>query len=186
MSQSNVPRFAAAGRAGFPTTPGRLPLALFLALCLLPSAFCRADPPTQEDVFRSIQQNVDAPTDSRRVMAVCAAGGAVLLLLAVISRQRQREASPKALVHPGKLLKEVMRSVSIRPAELKQLRLLAEERSRSAPDDAPLQSPLTLLLCPSVLAKATQGRPGKVDRKALAQIVRKLGLNATAGKSSMR
>ena len=39
----------------------------------------------------------------------------------------------------------------------------------------PVESPLTFLLCPSVLAKTLKSRPAKVDRAVLAQVVRKMG-----------
>ena len=47
------------------------------------------------------------------------------------------------------------------------LKLLAEEQN--------LSSPLTLLLCPSILAKAVKERSGKVDRKAILSVAKKLG-----------
>ncbi len=60
-----------------------------------------------------------------------------------------------------------MRTVDLRPAEVKQLKMLA--------DDQNVSSPLTLLLCPSVLAKAVKAKPGKVDRKIMIAVARKLG-----------
>ena len=62
-----------------------------------------------------------------------------------------------------------MKTVPLKPKELKQLKLLVEEGGE------PVQSPLTLLLCPSVLARAVKNRPRNVDRAVVAQIVRKLG-----------
>jgi hypothetical protein len=144
--------------------------------------------PTQEDVFRSIQDNVnDSGAGSGKVLALFAGAGALVILLVLLSQRRKRELTPRTLHHQGKLLKEVMRTTGLKPVELKQLKLLAEESKVGDEADA-VQSPLTLLLCPSVLAKAVHARPprgsgkgaSKVDRKVVAQVVRKLGLHKTA------
>lgn len=135
--------------------------------------------PTQEDVFRSISQNVNESSGGGKLLAVVAAGVAVVLLLAVLLQQRQQRAtSPKSVQHPGRLLKEVMKVVPLKPVELKQLKLLVE-RKRDDDEDNPgevrVESPLTLILCPSVLVRAMRNPPAKVDRKVIAQIARKLG-----------
>ena len=131
--------------------------------------------PTQEDVFKSIQTNVgeSGAADSGKVLALLAGVAAVVILLVLFNQRQRREAAPKVLNHPGKLLKEVMRDTGLRPVEVKQLKILAEE-TRVAEGEA-LQSPLTLLLCPSVLAKAVHARPAKIDRRVVAQVLRKLG-----------
>ncbi len=82
--------------------------------------------PTQEDVFRSIQTSVDEPSSGGRLLPFLMAGAAVIILLAVFTQRRKREFAPKALNHQGKLLKEVLKSVPLRSAEVKQLKLLAE------------------------------------------------------------
>ena len=61
-------------------------------------------------------------------------------------------------------MKEVLRTVPLKPAELKQLKVLAEQ-SRAAQG---IQSPLTLVLCPSVLARAAQEKSTKANRKVVA------------------
>ena len=80
---------------------------------------------------------------------------------------------PKAVNHAGKLLKELQKAVGIRPAEVKQLRILAD-----ASDDqgTPLDNPLVLLLCPSLLAKTMRGNPPRVDRKIVGGIAKRLGV----------
>ncbi|HEY8667905.1 MAG TPA: hypothetical protein VIL86_14675 [Tepidisphaeraceae bacterium] len=97
--------------------------------------------PTQEEVFRSIQENVSEPADGGKVLGVIAAGAALLILLLLFSQRYQRKATPKALNHPGKLLKEVLKAVPIRGADIKRLKILAEQKE--------ISSPLVLLLCPS-------------------------------------
>ncbi len=153
--------------------------ATWVALALLIPVAIASAAPTQEEVFRSIQENVGESANSGHVLALFADGAGVLILLAVFSQRPNRVVAPKTLHHQGKLLKEIMKSVPLRSAELKQLKMLAEESARRDGVE-PLQSPLTLLLCPSVLAKALRSRPAKLDRKVLAGIVRKLGTKHAA------
>ena len=128
--------------------------------------------PSQAEVFRSIKQNVGQRTDdSGKGLAVLLAGAAALIMVMLIgARIRRRQSVPKVVDRPRKLLKEIMKTVPLKPKELKQLKILAEEGGE------PVQSPLTLLLCPSVLARAVNSRPRNVDRVVVAQIVRKMGL----------
>jgi hypothetical protein len=73
-----------------------------------------------------------------------------------------------------------MKTVPLKPAELKQLKLLVE-RKRAEEDgagEASVENPLTLILCPSVLVRAMRNPPPKVDRKVIAQLARKLGAQA--------
>lgn len=141
----------------------RLLLILIVCGSCLPSMAL----PTDEDVFKSVRDNYSEPTDPKKFIAVISVivGGAVLC--AVLSNRKKRQVIPKTLNHPGKLLKEVMKAVDLRPVEVKQLKMLA--------DDQNVSSPLTLLLCPSVLAKAVKAKPGKVDRKVMMAVARKLG-----------
>lgn len=147
---------------------------LLLALPLLVPATASAQP-TQEDVFKSISDNVSGNNvDVSKFLPFFLAGAGLVLLVAVISQRRKREISPKALNHPGKLTKEVLKQLPLRPAEMKQLRILAEDANG---EGDPLTSPLTLLLCPSVLARQIQRRNTKVDRKATMSLARKMGLS---------
>ena len=123
--------------------------------------------PSQEEVFRSINQNVGQTTDPRKFFAALVALAGVMMLLAVLTQRRKRQAVPRAMNHHGKLLKEMARALHLRSSELRQLKMLAEEQS--------LSSPLTLLLCPSVLAQAVkQKRKGRLDRRAMMQIMRRI------------
>ena len=133
-----------------------------------------AAPPTQEDVFKSIQDSMGKPSDSdSRPALLLLAGGALLVLVLMISNRRQRAARAPAapLNSPGKLMKEILRDLPLKSAEMKQLKLLADAVESPAGDEL---NPLTLLLCPSLMAKGLQASPGKVDRKVVAQVVRKL------------
>ena len=129
--------------------------------------------PTQEEVFKSIGDNVNEPVDSGSVVAVVAGIAGVVLLVAVVGQRRKRDATPRPLHHHGKLLKEVLGNVSIRGAELKQLKLIVQDAKASTGRQAP-ESPLTLLLCPSLLAQAVKENPGKIDRTVAAGLVKRL------------
>jgi len=128
--------------------------------------------PSQEDVFRSIQQNVGQRSDdSGKGLALLLGGAAALIMVLLIgSRVRRMQSVPKVIDRPKKLLREVMKAVPLKPKELKQLKILVDEGGE------PVQSPLTLILCPSVLARALKNRPAKVDRAVIAQVVRKMGV----------
>jgi hypothetical protein len=130
--------------------------------------------PSQEDVLRSIGQKVSETADLGRMMGVLAAIAGTIVLLVVVSQRRGRSPQPAGLRHHGKLLKEVLRTVPMKPAELKQLKLLLQE-SASRGDTEPVESPLTLVLCPSVLLKAAHARSDKVNAKIVAGLAKKLG-----------
>jgi len=130
--------------------------------------------PTQEDVFKSISDNMSQRQDTGQFLAVMAAIAGAAVLFAVISKHRQRDTGAKALNHQGKLLKEVLRSTNLRPAEARLLKSLGESQS--------LDNGLVMLLCPSVLEKALREKNGKVERKVAVQLARKAGLIPTRTK----
>jgi hypothetical protein len=150
-----------------------------ISFCILQSAFCMSTPAiTQDDVFKSIQQNVsESEGAGRTFLAVLLGAAAIVMLLAILSARRRREASPKALNHQGKLLKEVARKVGLRPAEVRQLKAMAEAERAAGQT---IESPLVYLLCPSVLTATMRSGRVKVDKKVMAGIARKLGLIAPA------
>lgn len=143
-------------------------LKLRLAACstMLVAAVASAAP-TSEQFFQGVRENIDKPVDGTKFLAVILGFVAILLLLVVFTRKKeQRVSRPKVLNHPGKLIKEITHAVHLKPSEMKQLKLLSEGQNVS--------SPITLLLCPSVFAKAVRAKTNKVDRKVLAQIAKKL------------
>ena len=140
--------------------------AIFLLPLVVSSKLAFAAP-TNEQFFKSVRENIDQPVDPTKFVAIALVVVGLVLLLVLFNRKKeQRVAKPKVLNHPGKLLKEVASAVHLKPAEVKQLKLLAEGQGVS--------SPLTLLLCPSVFAKAVRAKTSKVDRRVLAQLAKKL------------
>jgi hypothetical protein len=130
--------------------------------------------PTQEDVFKSISDNMGQKSDSGTFLAVLAGMAAVIILIAVVSKRRERVTTPKVLNHQGKLLKEVLRGTNLRPAEARLLKSLAESQS--------LDNSLVMLLCPSVLEKAMRQKSAKLDRKVAIGLAKKVGLIPTRTK----
>ena len=132
--------------------------------------------PTQSEVFKSIQESMGKEEQQDyRPFLLFAAGAGILLLIVVISNRRQQAArSPARVNSPAKLVKEVLRDVPLKSNEMKQLKVLAEAVESTTGDEL---NPLTLLLCPSLMAKGLQASGGKVDKKAVAQVVRKLRAN---------
>jgi hypothetical protein len=70
--------------------------------------------------------------------------------------------------------------VPLKPKEIKQLKLLCEASRRRQEEDGAreegVENPLTLILCPSVLARTLKDRPANVDRAVVAGLVRKMGV----------
>ncbi|HSU67466.1 MAG TPA: hypothetical protein VLJ39_11385 [Tepidisphaeraceae bacterium] len=134
--------------------------------------------PSQKDVFKSIQESMgkQEESDSRPLLLLLCGGGVIVLLVVVGSRRQQKATSPEPLNHPGKLLKEVLKDVPLKSAEMKQLKLLADALATKSGEEA---GPLTLLLCPSLMAKGLKEPTPRLDRKMIAQVVRKLRLGQT-------
>jgi hypothetical protein len=122
-------------------------VSLLISWCCCAAAWAR---PTQEEVFRSFKENMSSKPASGSLLPFICAGAALVILLTLIGNRRRERATPRAMNHSGKLLKEVAKAAGIRPSEIKKLKNLAQQAGER--QGTPMQSPLTLLLCPSVLA----------------------------------
>jgi hypothetical protein len=127
----------------------------------------RVAAPSQEDVFKSISSSVGGRTDPRVFYMVALIAVGLVLLLIVVNSFKRRQATPRAVNHQGKLIKDVLRRLPLRKAELKQLKSLAAEQACA--------SPLTLILCPSVLAKGLNAKT-KADKRTLMGVAKKMGI----------
>lgn len=124
--------------------------------------------PTADEIFKSVQQNLtQSPGEVGRLMAILLAVLALGVLLLVLAANRRKAGVPRRVHHPGKLMREVAKQVNLKPAEMKQLKLLTE--------NTPAENPLTLLLCPSLLVKAVKEKPARMDAKVVRQLARRLG-----------
>jgi hypothetical protein len=134
--------------------------------------------PSQEDVFRSISSNVSGSAGNGGSILLLVVGGlGVLLLLAYLSRRGERVAERRVMNHSGKLLREVRQQIGLKPAELKQLKLVSEQLAGEG--EEPMH-PLTLVLCPSLLVAAIQNNDLKIDRAVLSGLVRRIGTMTNA------
>ena len=118
-----------------------------------------------EDVFKSTSDSMNQAPGSERVFALILGSLALILLLIALQQRRKHAATPKAVHSDSKLLKEVLRRLPLKSAEVKQLRQFAQEQSCS--------SPLVLLLCPSLLIKGLSARSAE-EKKLMANIVQKI------------
>jgi hypothetical protein len=152
------------------------------AYCLVPTAYFFIAELRQDEVLRSISDNVSSSGDGSATvfLGILAAIVALIVLVALINARSKRKSTPKAANHPGKLLKELTRQIQLRPAELKQLKLLAQGERDAGKE---IDSPLVFLLCPSALVDAARSQRVKIDRKVLAGLAQKLGLAGAAAKA---
>lgn len=146
-----------------------------MGCCVLLAASAAHAAPSQEDVFKSIQDSVGGQTPTPDLLPYAAGVVGLLLLLVVIAQRKKKVVVPRSLNHQGKLMREVLKVVPLRSREVKQLKLIAENTSA----DGVQPSPLTLLLCPSLMAATIQSKRLKADRRALASVARKAGLQVT-------
>lgn len=123
--------------------------------------------PRQEDVFKSISDNVGGSTDPKFFYILALAGTAFVLLLIVVNSFKNRQARPRAVNHQGKLLKELLKKIPLKGGEVKQLKAMASEQGCA--------SPLTLVLCPSLLAKGMNTK-GKADKRVVMGVAKKMGI----------
>jgi hypothetical protein len=120
----------------------------------------------QDDVLRSIQQNVGQSVDPAHLIAAVVVIATIVVTMLLVNVMRKRAARPKVVNHRGKLLKEMSRTLSIKPAEMRQLKTLAESEE--------ISSPLVLLLCPSLLNKSVKSAGDRIDRSAVGRLARRL------------
>ena len=143
---------------------GRKVLFAFL-LATVFTSFANAQPKL-EDVFKSTHENFGKePAPGMFVAWFCVAGGLIVILV-LLHRRYQRQAIPKVVNHQGKLNRALQKQIALKSAEVRQLRSLAEGQA--------VQNPMTLLLCPSLLAKAAREKPDKFDRKLVASMIKRM------------
>jgi hypothetical protein len=139
---------------------------IIFGLLVLGTASGALGRPTDEDVYRSISQNMNAPVDMSKAVPYLLVGLGVIILAILYNYYRQRQNTPRSLNHPGKLSRELGRKLNLRSIELRQLKILAEEEQ--------LEHPLTLILCPSVLGKAMRNPSVRVDRAVVKGVIQRL------------
>jgi hypothetical protein len=121
---------------------------------------------TAEQIFQSVQDNMEHHDDPTKLLAVVACVAGLIILVSLLRLRQQRTVSPKVVNHRGKLTKELAKAIQLKPAEVKQLKTLADSQEVS--------NPLVLLLCPSLFAKALKDHPEKIDRSVVAGLAKKV------------
>jgi len=122
----------------------------------------------QEDVFKSISDNVGNSSSDPRIFYAFIVGVAALILLVVLVNAWRKRTSPtRAVNHQGKLTREILAQLPLKKGEYKHLKTMATEQG--------CESPLTLILCPSIMAKGMTEK-GKADKKVLMNVARKMGV----------
>lgn len=132
--------------------------------------------PTLDEVFQSVNESIETPADPTPLLAALAMiVGAILLVVVWNNRRPSASRRPVGLNSPSRLTRELARAARLKRSELRQLRAAAEAMQ--------LESPMTLLLCPSLLASAMKNPEIRVDRSVLASVARRLIVDAPPGPS---
>jgi hypothetical protein len=122
--------------------------------------------PTQQQVFQSINDNVSSSAEWTEAVPYLLVLAGLVIMGALINYHLKHRVVVRKANNPAKLSREIRRRISLRPVELKQLKLMAQEQE--------VQNPLTLILCPSLLGKAIRTSKAKVDREVVKEMVGKL------------
>ena len=118
-----------------------------------------------EDVFKSTKESMDQEAGPERLIALGLGALAVVVLLVFLQYRRKAESMTKPVNNQNRLLREMTRTLALKDAEMRQLQEMANEQSCS--------SPLVLLMCPSLMAKALANKSAE-QKKAIAPMIRKL------------
>ena len=124
-----------------------------------------AKPVKLEDVFKSTKENMSQEAAPDRLIALAIGAVAIVVLLVFLQYRRKAESMAKPLNNQHRLIKEMTRTLALKDAEMRQLQDLADEQSCS--------SPLVLLMCPSLMAKAVANKSAD-QKKAIAPMIKKL------------
>jgi hypothetical protein len=122
--------------------------------------------PNYEEVFQSTKQHMDSTIDLNKVVPYLLAGISLAVMWGLYNNYRKRRRTPGRFNSPRRLVREVCRRIGLQRLEFKQLKLLARQNQ--------IKYPLTLILCPSLLANAIRSPGVAADRAVVEQIMRRL------------
>lgn len=110
---------------------------------------------TADDIFKSMGSGGAAAGDGAgiqpgSVLLVVAAVVGLIVLISTLNRRDAKPKRPETNSQPAKLLKDVAREMGLRRKDLRELKKLAAISG--------VDSPVTLLLCPSVMRSAMAKR----------------------------
>jgi hypothetical protein len=158
-----------------------LPYLLFAAALLLLDSIGRGA--TQEEFFKSLQNSVNntgpeaGGITGRGFAMFLGVVGLIVAILVLVQKVKARTAGaakgsprpvskPTNINQPRKLLKEIGKAAGLSGDEMRQLKAVADQRGYA--------SPLTLLMCPSLLIEAAQQDDTTADKTVLARLARKV------------
>ncbi|MDQ3439979.1 MAG: hypothetical protein M3478_06465 [Planctomycetota bacterium] len=161
-----------------------LPYLLFAAAMLLLDSMARGA--TQEEFFKSLQDSVNnGPNGNNGEITgrgfALFLGVVGLIVAALVLAQklylrfsRRKPATrgarplskPTNINQPRKLMKEIAKAAGLSRDEIRQLKAAADERGNT--------SPLTLLICPSLLIEAARREGSNADNAVLTRVARRM------------
>jgi hypothetical protein len=158
-----------------------LPYLMFAAAMLLLDRLGRGA--TQEEFLKSLSDSVNntGPNgggggSAGGVIVFLSIIGALVGIIAILNRIASRRpprargavaaAAAKTSHQPRKLAKEIAKAAGLSGEEMRQLKALAEQHGHA--------SPLTLLICPSLLIDGARHQDTKADKAVLASVARKV------------
>jgi hypothetical protein len=160
-----------------------LPYLLFAAAMLLLDSMARGA--TQEEFLRSLRDSVNNGPDgnngeiSARGFAMFLGMLGLIVAFIVLAQKlhkrlahrsggaspRRSSIKPTNINQPRKLIKEVAKVAGLSRDEIRQLKAAADEQGRA--------SPLTLLICPSLLIEAARKEGTSADKSVLTRVARR-------------
>ena len=158
-----------------------LPYLLFAVAMLLLDSMARGA--TQEEFFKSVQNSVNngpgvnnGEISARGFATFLGVLGLIVAVLVLVQKVHKRLSArkpaggrplskPTNINQPRKLLKEIGKAAGLSRDQIRQLKAAAEERGHA--------SPLTLLLCPSLLIEAARKDDTSADKAVLAHVARR-------------
>jgi hypothetical protein len=136
-----------------------------IALILFHVDFLAAKAVKLEDVFKSTKENMSQEAGPERLLGLALGVIGVVALLIFLQYRRKAESMAQPLNNQHRLIRDMTRTLALKDAEMRQLQQLAEEQNCS--------SPLVLLMCPSLMAKAIANKSAD-QKKAIAPMIKKL------------
>src|SRR6476660_8787840 len=99
-----------------------------------------------EDVFKSTKESMNQEAGPERLIALGLGALAIVVLLIFLQYRRKAESMTKPVNNQNRLVRDMTRTLALKDAEMRPLQEMANEQNCS--------SPLVLLMCPSLMAKA--------------------------------
>ncbi len=160
---TRLSRWLASGTAMLATAGASVALAADSAQDKLQSLF--------DGVAGKTAPGTEAPS-STHLLAFTMLGLGVISILVWHNNRQPKPKKVRQVNHSRKLMKQITRQIGLAGDEVRQLKLLADIHQRTS--GQPLQNPLTLLLCPSLLTHSLESNDVKIDRTVISRLARRI------------